>query len=207
MYKQQYIETMTKDFLEKNIQNSTAVKKAQGPRRAKKKQSSYESGAYKIKYAADFLFMPWPVNKHFLDKLAEDYLNWAVTLAHKINTNEIDPKNTWHSLTKRQFLYENGIPSATFALWLKREDAEMLRVAHEEVIGILGCLREAAALWDRGNASHIRNTLGQYSEEYRKEREWLSRLSPSEDGEKSRSTIIVNIPEVRSESGNSDMAQ
>lgn len=157
-----------------------------------KKKGNYESGVYRKKCAADFLFFPWPANKKFFDRLAEDYLQWALTLSEKISSGQFDPNVKCHSLTPGEFLQESGIPDQTFRTWLKKDDALLLNEVHQTVKNILGRIRENLALFDKANANHIRATLGFYSQEYKEEREWLSKIANNNDD--SLKSVTLEIP-------------
>lgn len=173
--------------------NSTSSKKTQKKIDAKNTiaKRPYNKGTYREKSASDFLFFPWPANKKFFDKLAEEYLFWALDLCDKIKSEEFDPAKNWHSLTYGEFCQQKGIPDPTFRGWLDKEDAFLLNHVHKTVKNILGRLREHMALFDKANANHIRNTLGQYSQEYRDEREWLSKLQNSQND---ASNVVVESP-------------
>ncbi len=171
--------------------NTTAKKAQETSRRPRKKQCTYESGSYRQKIASDFLFMPWPANKKFFDRLAEDYLEWALNLAAKVRSKEFDPAENLHSLTVGEFFEQAGIPDVTFRSWLKQDDAAVLNEAHHTVKNILGRLRESMALFNKADAVHIRTTLGNYSQEYRDEREWLSKLADSNHAAKGTITILT----------------
>lgn len=197
---------------DKNIQNSTAQKKSlkrtadntiqkikksriKGPRK---------KGSYIKKYEENFFFMTCPPNKKFFNKLAEDYLNWALELAEQIYSGELDPSKTWHPLTVEYFVVSNGFPLKTWDNWLNSQEAEELRKAHEQVITLLGNLREAAAMWNKGNAGHIAKTLAHYSKVYRQEQERLSALNNPED---TKGRLVIEVEKFEVRSGNTDQAQ
>lgn len=166
-----------------SVQKSGSIKE--------KKRSKKDLGPYREKYASDFLFMPWPPNKKFFDKLAEDYLNWALDLSRKIRSGELDPSEKLHSLTTGHFLEEAGIPDSTFDDWLQMDDSLLLRKSHQTVKRILGRIREGLALFEKADATHIRATLGRYSNEYKEEREWLANLSNEHN---TLGNVVVELP-------------
>lgn len=199
--------------MNKNIQISTSNKKIKSKgsdqtiQKTKQVRRPKNSGSYIKKYEEHFFYMR-PPDKKFFDTLAEDYLSWALKLSEDIYSGELKPDIKWHPLTCEYFVISNGINVSTWGSWLKDNDqADSLRSAHGQVLSILGNIREAAALWNHGNAGHIQKTLGHYSKAYRQEQERLSNLNVDDKDHTKRATIIVNIPEVRSESGNSNMAQ
>jgi hypothetical protein len=125
----------------------------------------------------DLFFMKEkPVSLAFLERFAQEVLNWSA-----LDT----------SLKITDFYLEKNIPNQVYYRWVKKYD--FMKEAHETAMRRIASRREVGALTRKYDAGSVREFQALCDPEYREFIKWRSELRNKEDAQ-GGGTIVVHLP-------------
>jgi len=142
-------------------------------RNTAKKTSKKKSYKYFGEYKDFFTHKMTPVSERFLDRLAEDILNWAITEKKAYTTDK--------------FWYTKGISPRVAARW--RERYKPLSDAYNDAQIMIGIRREEGSLTKVLDSNTFFRTAYFYSPAFVKTAEWQAELKQKHDEKTQQNNI------------------
>jgi len=124
------------------------VKKSKKSSKTTKSSTKKKKSATKVidQYRDIFTFRMRPVSEAFLERLAKDMVDWAY--------------NDDNALKITTFYISKGISATTMNRWYKRN--EILKLAHDIALMIIGDRREIGAIKNKYNTSLVMSQMAKY---------------------------------------------
>lgn len=124
-----------------------------------------------------------PVSDHFIDKLAQELVDWA--------------RNNEDALKLTQFFVQKGIDISNLYRWEERN--ETLKTAHEFALMCIGARREIGAIKKKYDAGIIASTMAHYDPSWKDLEEWRAMLRRKElEQNQTKFVVIERFPSIDS---------